>query len=57
MTIEITDPEDIIEEEYVAEFQRISCIANSIGGPCIKDLDQYNVDVTYRLIDCEKDFT
>ena len=56
MTIELSDFENILAEEYTAEFQRITCIAKVENGPCIKDLEQYNVDITYRLVDCSKDF-
>ena len=42
-------------EEYTAEFQRITYLYNA-NGDSDEDLDKYSIGVTYRLVDCAKDF-
>ena len=43
-------------EEYIATIQRITCVATTLNGACVEDLDQYSVVFDYRLVDCTRDF-
>ena len=51
ISIYYSNLDKILEEEYTAEFQRVTYI-----GPEIEELTAYSINVTYRLVDCSKDF-
>ena len=56
MTIELTNLDNILAEEYIETIQRITCVATTFDGACMKNLDQYTVEFDYRLVDCSRDF-
>ena len=56
MTIELSNLDNILAEEYIATIERVTCVAKTLNGNCVQDLDQYTVEFDYRLVDCTRDF-